>query len=198
MLRNPIITPSIPPDASPDERPGMERTLAGMEEYIRKYHTEFSLDDVYKAAQKSRATIYTITPGFKLLGLSSDEELAQYAAWQRKILLSWEPPGGIKKGRSQSQQIIYPGPENSGRICKEDAIRARPVGHYNWRMGKFSGRPVASRRNLFTHSLRHESSLHRRLLSDQQGTRWQTTKGKCRGARTSRIHGHGSQIISCA
>jgi VWFA-related protein len=105
MLRNPIITPSIPPDASPDERPRMERARAGIEEYIRKYHTEFSLDDVYKAAQKSRATIYTITPGFKMLGLSSDDELAQFAAWQRKILLSWTPPGRMKQAEARVSRL---------------------------------------------------------------------------------------------
>jgi VWFA-related protein len=105
MLRNPIITPTFSPDIPADERREHERIVAGMEEYIRKYQTEFSLDDVYKRAQKSRATIYTITPGFRLLGLSDAEELAQYAAWHRKILLSWAPPGRIKDAESQLSKI---------------------------------------------------------------------------------------------
>jgi VWFA-related protein len=105
MLRNPIIKPIILPDVSPDERRENERMVAGIEEYIRQYHTEFSLDDVYKAAQKSRATIYTITPGFQLIGLSADEELAQYAAWHRKILLSWEPPGRIKQAEAKLSNL---------------------------------------------------------------------------------------------
>jgi VWFA-related protein len=105
MLRNPIITPSFAPDVPPEKRREHERIVAGMEEYIRKYQTEFSLDDVYKAAQKSRATIYTVTPGFRLLGLSGDEELAQYAAWHRKILLSWAPPARIKEAESELNSI---------------------------------------------------------------------------------------------
>jgi VWFA-related protein len=105
MLRNPIITPSIPPDVSPEERRAREQTLTGIEEFIRKYQTEFSLDDVYKAAQKSRATIYTITPGYQLIGLTGDEELAQYAAWHRKILLSWEPPGRIKQAEARVSRV---------------------------------------------------------------------------------------------
>jgi VWFA-related protein len=105
MLRNPIITPSIPPNLPPNERRAREQTIAGIEEFIRKYSTEFSLDDVYKAAEKSRATIYTITPGFQLIGLTGDEELAQYAAWHRKILLSWEPPGRIKEAEARVSRL---------------------------------------------------------------------------------------------
>ena len=105
-LRNPIITPSIPPNLSPDERRAREQTIARIEENIRKHSTEFSLDDVYKAAEKSRATIYTITPGFQLIGLTGDEELAQIAAWRRKIRLSWIPPGE-KSGRGSGTQNDY-------------------------------------------------------------------------------------------
>ncbi|MDQ3254422.1 MAG: VWA domain-containing protein, partial [Acidobacteriota bacterium] len=35
----------------------------------------FSFDDVLTAAEKSRATIYTIIPGIRFIGLSSDEQL---------------------------------------------------------------------------------------------------------------------------
>ena len=35
---------------------------------------QFSVDDVYKTAEKSRATIYTVIPGIKLLGISRAEQ----------------------------------------------------------------------------------------------------------------------------
>jgi hypothetical protein len=36
---------------------------------------EFSLEDVYRAAERSRATIYTIVPGTKLLGFTRDQQV---------------------------------------------------------------------------------------------------------------------------
>jgi hypothetical protein len=48
-----------------------------VERYRREHMKEFSLDDVYKAAEKSRATIYTIVPGFRLIDLSLNEQLEQ-------------------------------------------------------------------------------------------------------------------------
>jgi len=59
------------------------RKLADMEEYIRKYHTEFSLDDVYKAARKSRATIYTNSQG-EYDGRDSDAPAGQDLRRARK------------------------------------------------------------------------------------------------------------------
>src|SRR6476660_1240380 len=45
---------------------------------------QFSLDDVYKAAEKSRATIYTIIPGYKLFGLSQTQQIDRARAWDMK------------------------------------------------------------------------------------------------------------------
>ena len=45
---------------------------------------QFSLDDVYKAAEKSRATIYTIIPGYKLFGLSQAQQIDRARAWNMK------------------------------------------------------------------------------------------------------------------
>jgi len=45
---------------------------------------QFSLDDVYKAAEKSRATIYTIIPGYKLFGLSQAQQIERGRAWDMK------------------------------------------------------------------------------------------------------------------
>src|SRR5438477_1576728 len=66
----------------------------------------FSVNDVYKTAEKSRATIYTVIPGLKLLGLSeaeqyerlmraSDDRVTTQAAHRRKI-----PKSAQKRGVS--------------------------------------------------------------------------------------------------
>jgi hypothetical protein len=36
---------------------------------------EYSLDDVYRAVEKSRATIYTVIPGFRYIGLDREQTL---------------------------------------------------------------------------------------------------------------------------
>jgi VWFA-related protein len=84
ILRNPIVTPSIPPGLPSDLRSQAEKNLAHFERYRRRNPREFSLTDVYRAAEKSRATIYTVVPGFRLIGLSSDEQIARTIAYHQK------------------------------------------------------------------------------------------------------------------
>jgi VWFA-related protein len=91
-LRNPIIAPTMPANLPAQERGMRKQIIDRINAYNRDHMTEFSLDDVYKAAENSRATIYTITPGWQLIGLSSDQEFERYRAWQRKIMMSWTPP----------------------------------------------------------------------------------------------------------
>jgi VWFA-related protein len=44
----------------------------------------FSLKDVYAAAEKSRATIYSVIPGFRLAGLSADQQMKQFGLLVRQ------------------------------------------------------------------------------------------------------------------
>ena len=86
LLRNPVVTPSIPPGLPSD----MQAEALGNLEHFKRFQLrnprEFGLNDVYKAAEKSRATIYTVVPGFRLIGLSSDEQVAQHKAhYEREI-----------------------------------------------------------------------------------------------------------------
>jgi VWFA-related protein len=92
-LRNPIITPTLPANLPAQERDWRRRAIDEINAYNQNHITEFSLDDVYKAAEHSRATIYTITPGWQLIGVSPAQEIERYRAWQAKIMLSWTPPG---------------------------------------------------------------------------------------------------------
>jgi len=57
---------------------------------------EFSLNDIYAAAEKSRATIYTVIPGFRLIGLSPDDRVKRIKDWEGRIVSEWAEaaPGG--------------------------------------------------------------------------------------------------------
>jgi VWFA-related protein len=88
MLQNSILPyPPLPPDnLSQDERKKANeyyKRLKRHEELIYGSR-EFSLDDVYNAAEKSRATIYTIIPGYRLFGLSPEQQIKRARTWDMK------------------------------------------------------------------------------------------------------------------
>lgn len=89
-LRNPIITPTVPPDLPPDLREEVQREVEQRKKLQTVSITEFSLDDVYREIEKSRATIYTIIPGIRLLGLSHDEQLRRLRSKDDKTVATWE------------------------------------------------------------------------------------------------------------
>jgi VWFA-related protein len=75
-LRNSIIVPQTPPDLPPQLVAIVQGEVEQRRQLQRNSMTEFSLDDVYQAVEKSRATIYTVVPGAKLIGLDPEQQLA--------------------------------------------------------------------------------------------------------------------------
>jgi len=89
-LRDPIIKPTVPPDLPPDLREEIQNEVEQRKKLQTASVTEFSLDDVYRQIEKSRATIYTIIPGIRLLGLSHDEQLRRLKTKDDKTVATWE------------------------------------------------------------------------------------------------------------
>jgi VWFA-related protein len=89
LLRNPVITPSIPPNLPPDMLKEAQKNLQRAIKLQHDNMREFSLDDIYTAAEKSRATIYTIIPGFRLIGLTPDEQVKQLNAQAEISMTAW-------------------------------------------------------------------------------------------------------------
>ena len=89
-LRNPIITPAVPPDLPPELREEVQLEVEQRKKLQMASITEFSLDDVYRQIEKSRATIYTIIPGVRLLGLPHDEQLRRLRSKDDKTVATWE------------------------------------------------------------------------------------------------------------
>jgi hypothetical protein len=75
-LRNSIIIPMVPPDLPPELVAIVQNQVEQRRQPQRSSMTEFSLEDVYGAVEKSRATIYTVVPGAKLIGLTPEQQLA--------------------------------------------------------------------------------------------------------------------------
>ena len=52
--------------------------------FLQKHITSFSIEDIYRAAEKSRVTIYTVVPGFPIIGLSHDDQIKRVRAdWEQ-------------------------------------------------------------------------------------------------------------------
>jgi hypothetical protein len=75
-LRNSIIVPTVPPDIPPELFARVQYQVEQRKQLQRSSMTEFSLEDVYRTVEKSRATIYTVVPGPKLIGLTPEQQLA--------------------------------------------------------------------------------------------------------------------------
>jgi len=74
-LRNSIIVPRVPPDLPPELVAKVQNEVEQRRKLQLDSMTEFSLDDVYKAVEQSRATIYTVVPGTKLIGFTLDQQV---------------------------------------------------------------------------------------------------------------------------
>lgn len=74
-LRNSIVVPAVPPELPPELLAKVQYEVEQRKQLQRSGMTEFSLEDVYRAVENSRATIYTVVPGPKLIGLSPEQQL---------------------------------------------------------------------------------------------------------------------------
>lgn len=74
-LRNSIITPTVPANIPPEMVARVQNEIEQRRKLQRSSMTEFSLEDVYGAVEKSRATIYTVIPGLKLMGLTPEQQV---------------------------------------------------------------------------------------------------------------------------
>lgn len=97
LLRDSVLTPSIPPNLPPELLEEAKKNLARALKFREKNVREFSLEDIYKAAEKSRATVYTVIPGLRFIGLSPDEQLAQHKAQMERHWAAWGFNPGMRK-----------------------------------------------------------------------------------------------------
>jgi VWFA-related protein len=85
-LRNSIIVPTLPPDLPPELVAKVQNEIEQKRQLQRSSMTEFSLEDVYGTVEKSRATIYTVVPGAKLIGLTPEQQLATLMAEDERAI----------------------------------------------------------------------------------------------------------------
>jgi VWFA-related protein len=129
-LRNPITVRQVPPNLPKDLRKEAERALSNWQKDPRnQQQREFSLNDVYRAVEKSRAIIYTVIPGFRLVGLGADEQMKNLEAERVRALLAEPPrmPNGFREvmlKREQDRWARTPPEARSYELGEELKIQA--------------------------------------------------------------------------
>jgi VWFA-related protein len=100
FLRNSVIKYEVPFGLSPELLREVQEEVEQKRRMQRELVTEFSLDDVYRAAEKSRATIYSIVPRIRLLDLTHDEQIKRLAAEDEKSVGTWAAASSEKARNS--------------------------------------------------------------------------------------------------
>ncbi|HET6976699.1 MAG TPA: VWA domain-containing protein [Pyrinomonadaceae bacterium] len=86
FLRNSEIGYTVPEGLEGEALEWAKRAAANYKQSLQRDQTEFSLDDIYRAVERSRATVYTVIPGLKLLGLTPQQQLEKHLQ-EREFML---------------------------------------------------------------------------------------------------------------
>jgi len=95
-LRNSVIVHEVPAGLPPELLREVQEEVEQKKKLQRAGMTEFSLDDVYRAAEKSRATIYSIIPRIRLLDLTQEEQFRRLAAEDERSVATWSAASSDK------------------------------------------------------------------------------------------------------
>src|SRR5215813_7100407 len=112
-LRNSIIVPAVPAGLPPEWIPAAQADVEAQLKLQRDGMTEFSLEDVYRAVEKSRATIYTVIPEPKFVGLTPDQQVETLRADDARAMSEWLPTlskgaQAAFKARDEARQKLTP------------------------------------------------------------------------------------------
>ena len=95
-LRNSVIVYEVPPGLSPELRAQVQEEIEYKKKLQRASVTEFSLDDVYRSIEKSRATVYTIIPRTRLIGFAENEQIQRLTAEDERAIATWSAASSDK------------------------------------------------------------------------------------------------------
>jgi VWFA-related protein len=115
ILRDTPIVPTVAPKLPTDLLLEDERNQQLRRQFQIENLREFSIDDVYRTAEESRATIYTVIPGVRMMGLTPDERVERIKA---DNLLTLER---LKESISDSRDF------ETSRAQMEDRWKRTPV-----------------------------------------------------------------------
>jgi VWFA-related protein len=106
-LRDPVVGLEMPPDLPQSLKEEMLRTRQAVP--YEPNSVDFTLFDLYRTVEKSRATVYTVIPGYRLLGKSQEEQIEI----MKKVNETWL----VRQGKwSREDQEKYKAMKDKWRI----------------------------------------------------------------------------------
>ena len=121
-LREPIVGPRVAPNLPPDMHKAATEAARRMQQRIEENRREFGLRDIHAAAEKARATIYTVVPGYRLIGLTLEEQLRRGDIARARFESAWNvPPAHRKKIDEHLRQM----PPEARKIGIEEGVKVQ-------------------------------------------------------------------------
>jgi VWFA-related protein len=160
-LRDSIIPPQLPPDLPPETRQMFEQYLTHRQQSLILDQTVFSLADVYRTAEKSRATIYTVVPGFRLIGLSPDVQVQRVKEKiERSREALWAKYSPEERAKLKAEQ------DEKWRPLSPANLRARAVELYKVQLALAAIAPRTGGWTDFLETPEQASTIYSRIFSD--------------------------------
>jgi len=114
-LRDPVVGLEMPPDLPQSLKEEMLRTRQAVP--YEPNSVDFTLFDLYRTVEKSRATVYTVIPGYRLLGKSQEEQIEI----MKKVNETWL----VRQGKwSREDQEKYKAMKDKWRIFSPGNLAA--------------------------------------------------------------------------
>jgi len=160
-LRNSIVEPSVPPGTPLPLLPRVQEEVEQRKKLQRAGRTEFSLDDVYEAVEKSRATIYTIVPGAKLIGLTPAQLVQTRKTEDQRAVNEMLPTL-----RKETREAFLQREEARKSLVTDEMIRARAEEDLKVQKALAEVAPLAGGWTDFLERPDQAQAIYSRILSD--------------------------------
>ena len=160
-LRNSIIVPTVPPDLPPELVAKVQNEIEQRRQLQRSSLTEFSLEDVYRTVEKSRATIYTVVPGAKLIGLTPEQQLATVIAEDERAINEMLPTLSRK-----AREAFIERQQQRKRVVPVQVLRMRAEENAKLQEALAAVAPLSGGWTEFLEQPAQAHGIYSRILSD--------------------------------
>jgi len=160
-LRNSIVEPSVPPGTPPPLLPRVQEEVEQRKKLQNAGQTEFSLGDVYERVERSRATIYTIVSGPKLIGLTPAQLVQTRKTEDQRAVNEMLPTL-----RKETREAFLQREEARKTLVTDEMIRARAEEDLKVQKALAEVAPLAGGWTDFLERPEQAQAIYSRILSD--------------------------------
>lgn len=160
-LRNSIIARTVPPDLPPELVAKVQNEIEQRRQLQRSSLTEFSLEDVYRTVEQSRATIYTVVPGAKLIGLTPEQQLATVIAEDERAINEMLPTLSRK-----AREAFIERQQQRKRVVPVQVLRMRAEENAKLQEALAAVAPLSGGWTEFLEQPAQAQGIYSRILSD--------------------------------